>query len=208
MDVKQFVFERLSQVKFMNRWDYNVEVKNPALKPYIQIKPLYVAKTGGRLQKKRFGKGKIPIIERLIGRLMVPGHLGKKHKYTSYPASGAYYKNLKTVIRAFELIEKRMKKNPIQVLVTAIENVAPREEVTTLEIGGSRYPKAVDISPLRSIDLAIRHIVWGAYHKSRRTKKKMYEALADEIINAYNNNIDSFAVQKKLELERIAASSR
>lgn len=208
MDVKEYIAERLSKIKFLGRWDYNVEVKDISLKPYLNIDPWLVPKTAGRYQKERFGRGKIPIIERLIGRLMVPGHLGKKHKYTSYPASGKYYKNLRIVVKAFEIIEKRTGENPIQVLVRAIENAAPREEITTFEAGGARYPKAVDISPLRRIDLAIRHIVWGAYHKSRNTPKKMHEALAEEIIKAANNDTESFAIQKKLELERIASSSR
>jgi len=208
MDVKEFIAEKISKIKFLGRWEYDVEISDPSLKSYLNIRPWIVPKTGGRYQKKRFGRTMIPIIERLIGRLMVPGHLGKKHKYTSYRASGKYYKNLKIVIKAFEIIEKRTQQNPIKVLVKAIENAAPREEITTFEAGGSRYPKAVDISPLRRIDLAIRFIVWGAYHRSRNKNKKMYEALAEEIINAYNNSTESFAIQKKLELEKVAASSR
>jgi len=208
MDVKEFVAERMSKIKFLGRWKYDVEVSDPSLKPYLNVRGWLVPKTAGRYQKKRFGRSMIPIIERLIGRLMVPGHFGKKHKFTSYVASGKYYKNLRIVVKAFEIIENKTKQNPIKVLVKAIENAAPREEITTIEAGGSRYPKAVDISPLRRIDLALRFIVWGAYHRSRNKNKKMYEALAEEIINAYNNSTDSFAIQKKLELERIAASSR
>ncbi len=200
--------ERINKLKFWFRWDWNVEVTDPSLKAYINLRPWIVPKTCGRYQKKRFGKAKIPIIERLIGRLMVPGHLGKKHKYTSGHCTGKWYKALKIVLEAFEIIEKRTKQNPIQVLVRAIENAAPREEITTIEIGGARYPVAVDVSPQRRVDLAIRHIVWGAYHGSRRKPKSMAEALAEEIIKAANNDASSFAIQKKLELERIAESSR
>ena len=191
----------------MGRWKYEIEISDESLAKVMNLNPYYVPRTNGRYQKKRFGKTKIPIIERLIGRMMVPGHLGKKHKFTSYRASGKYYKNLKILIKAFEIIEKETKENPIKVLVKAIENAAPREEITTIEMGGARYPKAVDISPLRRVDLAIKHIVWGAFHKSRN-KGKMHEALAKEIIAAYKNSLDSFAIQKKLELERLAASSR
>jgi small subunit ribosomal protein S7 len=208
MAKEKVLLERISRVKLLGRWDYDVEVTDPSLKPYICLKPMLVPKTCGRYQKERMGRKDIPIVERLIGKMMVPGHLGKKHKYTSYPASGAYYKNLCIVIKAFELIEKKTKQNPLQVLVRAIENAAPREEITTFEAGGSSYPKATDISPLRRVDLALRFIVWGAYHRSRNTPKKMYEALAEELINAANNDTNSFAIQKKLEIERIAASSR
>ncbi|MEM4511547.1 MAG: 30S ribosomal protein S7 [Nanopusillaceae archaeon] len=197
----------LKNIMFFGRWKYDINIEDESLKQAINVKPYIVPKTCGRYQKKRFGSFNIPIIERLIGRLMTPGHMGKKHKFTSYRASGKYYKCLKIVLKAFEIIEKETKQNPIKVLVKAIENVAPREEITTIEMGGARYPKAVDISPKRRVDLAIRFIVQGAYHRSRN-KGKMYEALAKEIIAAYKNSVESFAISKKLELERLASSSR
>ncbi|MEM1687873.1 MAG: 30S ribosomal protein S7 [Nanopusillaceae archaeon] len=197
----------LKDIMFFGRWKYDIEIEDESLKQAMNLKPYIIPKTNGRHQKKRFGVFNIPIIERLIGRLMTPGHMGKKHKFTSYRASGKYYKCLKIVLRAFEIIEKETKQNPIKVLVKAIENAAPREEITTIEMGGARYPKAVDISPKRRIDLAIRFIVQGAYHRSRN-KGKMYEALAKEIIAAYKNSVESFAINKKLELERLASSSR
>ncbi|MEM4461121.1 MAG: 30S ribosomal protein S7, partial [Nanopusillaceae archaeon] len=191
----------LKDIMFFGRWKYDIEIEDESLKQAMNLKPYIIPKTNGRHQKKRFGVFNIPIIERLIGRLMTPGHMGKKHKFTSYRASGKYYKCLKIVLRAFEIIEKETKQNPIKVLVKAIENAAPREEITTIEMGGARYPKAVDISPKRRVDLAIRFIVQGAYHRSRN-KGKMYEALAKEIIAAYKNSVESFAINKKLELER------
>jgi small subunit ribosomal protein S7 len=197
----------LNDLKFLGRWKYEIDIEDETLKAFMNTKPYIVPKTNGRYQNKRFGKRNIPIIERFIGRMMTPGHLGHKHKFTSYYASGEYYKNLKILIKAFEIIEKETKQNPIKVLVKAIENAAPREEITNIEMGGARYPKAVDIAPLRRIDLAIRHIVWGAYHSSRN-KRDMASALAKEIIAAYKNSTESFAIQKKLELERLASSSR
>jgi len=197
----------VKDLKFFGRWKYEVEIEDESLRNIINVKPYVVPRTNGRYQKKKFGIVNIPIIEKLIGRLMTPGHFGKKHKFTSYRASGKYYKNLRIVLKAFEIIEKETKENPIKVFVKAVENAAPREEITTIEMGGARYPKAVDIAPKRRIDLAIRHIVWGAYHRSRN-KGKMHEALAKEIIAAYRNSVDSFAISKKLELERLAASSR
>ncbi|MCW1312900.1 MAG: 30S ribosomal protein S7 [Candidatus Parvarchaeota archaeon] len=197
----------LKDIMFFGRWKYDIEIEDESLKQAMNLKPYIIPKTNGRHQKKRFGVFNIPIIERLIGRLMTPGHMGKKHKFTSYRASGKYYKCLKIVLRAFEIIEKETKQNPIKVLVKAIENAAPREEITTIEMGGARYPKAVDISPKRRVDLAIRFIVQGAYHRSRN-KGKMYESLAKEIIAAYKNSVESFAINKKLELERLASSSR
>ncbi|MGC9132980.1 MAG: 30S ribosomal protein S7 [Nanopusillaceae archaeon] len=197
----------LNDLKFLGRWKYEIDVEDETLKAFMNIKPYIIPRTNGRYQNKRFGKRNIPIIERFIGRMMTPGHFGHKHKFTSYYASGEYYKNLRILIKAFEIIEKETKQNPIKVLTKAIENAAPREEITNIEMGGARYPKAVDIAPLRRIDLAIRHLVWGSYHNSRN-KKDMASTLAKEIIAAYRNSTDSFAIQKKLELERLASSSR
>ncbi len=197
----------IDELKFLGRWKYEIDVEDETLRRVMNLRPYILPRTAGRFQKKKFGRINIPIIERLIGKLMTPGHLGKKHKFTSYRATGKYYKNLLIVVKAFEIIEKELKENPIRVLTKAIENAAPREEITTIEMGGARYPKAVDISPLRRVDLAIRHIVIGAYHKSRN-KSDMASALAKEIILAYKNSVESFAIQKKLELEKLASSSR
>ena len=197
----------INDLKFLGRWKYEIDVEDETLRAFMNLKPYVVPKTNGRYQNRRFGRKNMPIIERLIGRLMTPGHYGGKHKFTSYYASGEYHKVLKILIKVFEIIEKETKQNPIKVLTKAIENAAPREEITNIEMGGARYPKAVDISPLRRIDLAIRYIVWGSYHGSRN-KKDMASALAKEIINAYKNSVESFAIQKKLELERLASSSR
>ncbi|BBL45301.1 30S ribosomal protein S7 [Nanobdella aerobiophila] len=197
----------INDLKFLGRWKYEIELEDDTLKAFMNTRAWVVPKTGGRYQNKRFGRRNIPIIERFIGRMMTPGHFGSKHRFTSYYASGEYYKNLSILVKVFEIIENETKQNPIKILVKAIENAAPREEITNIEMGGSRYPKAVDISPLRRIDLAIRFIIWGAYHNSRN-KKDMVSALSREIILAYKNSTDSYAIQKKLELERLASSSR
>ncbi len=195
--------------KLFGRWDYEeVTVEDPGLKDYINLKPMLIPYTGGRFQNKRFGKAKIHIIERLAGRLMTSGHQGKKHKWTSGHQTGEKYRAYKIIIKAFEIIEKETKENPLKVFVKAIENAAPREEVTVIEYGGARYPRAVVTSPQRRVDLAIRHMVWGAFHSSRKKPMSMEEALAKEIINAYKNSLQSYAIKKKLELERMAEAAR
>ncbi len=196
-------------IKFFNRWPAEgIEVNDPGLKDYITLTPRIVPKTGARYAKNRFHKSKISIVERLMNKLQVPGHRGKKHKITSGHCTGKGYKTYKIVERAFEIIEKRTGKNPIEVLVRAIENAAPREEIVTIEYGGARYPKAVECAPQRRVDLALRNIVHGAYNKSFNSKKKIYEALAEEIILAYNSSPNSNAIAKKGELEKQADASR
>ena len=113
------------------------------------------------------------------------------------------------VLSAFDQIEKKTNKNPIQVFVKALENACPREEGTGIEYGGARYSKAVEISPLRRVDIALRFMVWGAYSKSFNSKPKISETLANEILGAYNLDTNSSnALSKKLELERQADASR
>jgi len=112
------------------------------------------------------------------------------------------------MIKTMEIIENKTKKNPIQVIVSAVENACPREEIIAIEYGGARYPKAVECSPQRRVDLAVRFMTQGAAQKSFNQKKSVEDALADEILAAYNMSPNSAAVSKKQELERQADSSR
>ncbi|MBI4140568.1 30S ribosomal protein S7, partial [Candidatus Woesearchaeota archaeon] len=105
-------------------------------------------------------------------------------------------------------IEQKIKENPLKVFVKAIENAAPREEIVTIEYGGARYPKAVDCAPQRRVDVTLRHFVWGAYGQCFNRKKSLVDALADELIAAYRLDGKSFAINKKMELERQADASR
>ena len=109
---------------------------------------------------------------------------------------------------AFEIIEEKTKQNPLQLLINAIENAAPREEVTRLKYGGIAVPKAVDVAPSRRVDEALRNIAIGSTDASYKNKKSIEACLADEIILASKNDQNSHAVAKKEEVERIAASAR
>lgn len=139
---------------------------------------------------------------------MIPGHKAKKHYKTSYKMTGKAHTSYSIVENAFRLIEKQTKENPIKVFVKALENAAPREEIITIEYGGARYPKAVECAPQRRIDIALRLMSQGAYHRSFNSKKSMVDCLAEEIISAYKFDRGSNAVSKKLELERQADASR
>tara|TARA_Y100000310_G_scaffold145620_1_gene144938 strand:- start:535 stop:1128 length:594 start_codon:yes stop_codon:yes gene_type:complete len=184
-----------------------VSVSDVTLKPYINLDGKLVVKSQGRSSGK-FSQRKFHILERLSNRIAVPGHIGKKHKIITSWGSGKYYNNMKLVLSALEKIEKKKKENPVQVLVRAIEKVSPRDEITTIEYGGARYPQAVDVSPLRRVNLAVRWIVQGAYQKAFGKKKKMADTLANEIILASDENMDSYAMTKKNESERQADAAR
>ncbi len=184
-----------------------IQIQDPALKPYINLSTALLVKSYGRHIGK-FGAAKTNIIERLANRLAVPGHVGKKHKIITSWSSGKYSKNIKTVMTAFKIIEEKTKTNPVQILVKAIENSSPRDEITVIEYAGARYPQAVDSSPMRRINLAIRWIVQGAYNKCFGKKKKMAESLANELMLGANANMESYAMGKKNESEKQADSAR
>ena len=193
-----------------NRWSTEgVSVEDMGLQRYITLNARIIPKTGARYAGNKFHKSKTFIVERLINKIMVPGHI-KKHKHfrTSDYCTGKALTAMNAVRDALAIIEKKISQNPIKVLVKAIENAAPREEIITIEYGGARYPKAVDCAPQRRVDIALRHFVWGAYGQCFNKKKSLEDSLADEIIAAYQCDGKSFAINKKNEVERQADASR
>ena len=194
--------------KIFGIWDISeVKIEDLGLQSAINLEPKLILKSQGRNVVK-YGQTKINIVERLINKIATAGHRGKKHKIEIGHSTWKFTKNAKTVIEAFKIIEKKTNANPVQVLVKAIENAAPRDEVTTIEYGGARYPQAVDVSPLRRVNLALKHIVHGASDKAFGKKKKLYHSLAEEIIMTYEGNGESFALKKKNESEKQADSAR
>ena len=194
--------------KLFDMYDVSeIEIKDSSLKPHINLTPRILLKSHGRNIEK-FAKSRVNILERLANRIAVPGHVGKKHKIITSWSSGKYNKNMGIVIAALDFIEKKTKKNPIQVLVNAIDNGSPRDEITVIEHAGARYPQAVDCSPLRRIDLALRWIVQGSYQRCFAKKKSMSQSLAEEIIKASEENMESYSIGKKNEAEKQADSAR
>ncbi|MBM3230408.1 30S ribosomal protein S7 [Candidatus Pacearchaeota archaeon] len=198
-----------SSLKVFDLYDVStIVIKDPAMRAYMNFVPRVLIKSYGRRNTEYMGNTKVNLIERLANRLAVPGHQGKKHKIITSWSSGKYNKNMRTIMTVLALIEQRTKKNPVQVLASAIENGSPRDEITVIEQAGARYPQAVDCSPIRRINLAIRWIVQGSYAKAFGKKKKIAETLADEIMKASEGNMESYAMSKKNEVEKQADSAR
>jgi len=196
-------------IKFFGKWDSEgIKIQDPGLKGYIIVEPRLIPKNYGRFAGNRFHKSKCSIVERLVNKVMIPGHKAKKHKASSGHITGMNTQAMKIVVKAFNIIEQKTKKNPISVLVQAVENAAPREEIVAIEYGGARYPKAVECSPQRRIDLVMRYMTQGAYQKAFKNKKQIEQALADEILNAASMKPESNALAKKHDLERQADASR
>jgi len=173
-----------------------VKIEDRGLERYINLdtENIYL---GGIYSNKMFAKSKMPIVERLINNIM------RTEKYT-----GKKIKAYKVVKTAFEIIDKKTKSNPMQVFIDALQNTAPKEETTRLRFGGISVPKAVDVAPQRRIDIAIRNICTGVVNSTHKNKKSISVCLADEIIKASKNDVASFAVAKKNDIERIAKSAR
>ncbi|MEM7818311.1 MAG: 30S ribosomal protein S7 [Candidatus Aenigmatarchaeota archaeon] len=198
----------MSELKLFGRWDWNVEVKDAGLKRYINLNPIVIPRTYGRYSQIRFGKEKMNIVERLITRMMVPGHKGKKHLISSARCVGKTDKIIKIIKETLEIIESKTKKNPIEVLVRAIENSAPLEEPLSYQIGGIIARTAVIISPQRRVDIAIRNIVNSCYRR-KVGFAKMKDLLAEEIIAAANNDISkSYALKERERIEKEAEGAR
>ncbi len=189
---------RADEIRLFGKWSWvGVEIRDPGLKRYISLRPIWLPHTGGRHEHRRFAKAEVPIVERLMNKLMRPGRNGgKKHK--------AY----NIVKAAFDIIYFETGENPIQVLVRAIENAAPREDTTRIMYGGITYRVSVDVSPQRRVDQALKFIADGARQCAFNNPKPIEECLAEEIILAARGDPQSHAIRQKEEIERIALSSR
>jgi len=186
------------ECKLFDKWDISgIEVKDPGLAQVVSLRPVVIPHSGGRHEKRKFWKYSVNIVERLVNRVAQTARAG-----------GRKAKAINIVKHAFEIVSIQTGRNPVEVFVDALVNSAPREDTTRVSYGGIVYYQSVDISPGRRLDLAIRNIVDGAKRKSFKTRKSMAESLAEEIINAASNSEASFAVSRKIELERHAEASR
>ncbi|MCL4430612.1 MAG: 30S ribosomal protein S7 [Chloroflexi bacterium] len=186
------------EIKLFQKWSFkDIAVVDIGLQRYLNLTPMVAPHSMGRHEHQRFRKAKVNIVERLINGLMRSGkNSGKKAKATNI------------VKETFEIINLRTNKNPIEVLVKAVENASPCEDTTRVSYGGVVYHLSVDVAPQRRIDLAIRHITEGARASSKNNPRSIQETLADELVLAANKDIKSVAIAKRNEIERVAQSSR
>lgn len=177
-------------------WDVSeIEYTDPSTRRYLNVTP--VAHTMGRHASKQFEKSEISVVERLINRLMQNGeNTGKKQQAT------------RIVREAFEEVHERTEENPVQVLVRAVENAAPREETVRLKYGGISVPKAVDVAPQRRVDQALKFIAEGVESSSYKSPVSASEALARQLIGAADYDVQTYAIAQKEERERVAAAAR
>ncbi len=199
-------------VKLFGKYSYSgITINDPSIAQVISLKPVIMPHTYARHANKQFAKQRVNVVERLVNKLMRGGtgeKLGGKIIRTHGKLQGKKSKAIKIVRTAFEIVEKQTSQNPIQLLIKAVENSAPREGVTRVRLGGIAYQVAVDEAAQRRLDIALRNIALAAITQAFKNKLSVAEALANEIILASKNSQDSYSVKRKNESERMAKSAR
>jgi small subunit ribosomal protein S7 len=104
---------------------------------------------------------------------------------------------------AFDIIEKRLKEQPVELFEKAVNNVKPVIEVKSRRVGGSTYQVPTEVVPSRRTALAIRWLISNA---QERTEKAMREKLAGELIDAANNR--GGAIKKKEAVHKMAEANK
>ncbi len=144
-----------------NQWDMSeVQINDPALVRYINLHSMIVPHSCGKFTRQEFNKANMLIVERLINRLM------KSSKNT-----GKKTLAIRIVTDAFDIINKKTKKNPVQVLVEAVTNTGQREETVRLKYGGINVPKSVDTAPLRRVNTSMFFISEAVYKRLPEEQK-------------------------------------
>jgi small subunit ribosomal protein S7 len=104
---------------------------------------------------------------------------------------------------AFDIIENRAHKSPMDVFEEAVNNATPILEVKPRRVGGATYQVPVEVRPERRLSLAMRWLVQNA---RRRTGKSMAEKLAAELMDAAQGQ--GATIKKKEDTHRMAEANR
>ncbi|MEO8613445.1 MAG: 30S ribosomal protein S7 [Chloroflexota bacterium] len=104
---------------------------------------------------------------------------------------------------ALEIIEEKIKREPVEVFETALRNVAPAVEVKPMRVGGSTYQVPVEVPHARATTLAMR---WLLENSRKRGGKNMAEKLSSELLDAANGQ--GASVKKKDDTHRMAEANR
>ena len=180
------------------KWDAtDVVCDDPGLAPYINLQTIGTPHSGGRHANEYFGKANLSIIERFINNLMRSGKFSGKKQHCA-----------KAFENALDTISEKTGANPLQNFIDAIKEAAPCEEITRIKMGAVSQPKAVDSSPMRRIDIALRNLSVGCASATAKSKKSLTEGIVSEITKAAQGDVSSYSVAKRDEVERIASSAR
>jgi small subunit ribosomal protein S7 len=189
-----------------------LEIRDKSIAQAISLKPVVVPHSFGRNAKRYMGKTQVNIVERLANKLMRGGTGAKtsgKVIRTKGQMQGKKLRSLRIVDDALGIVANETKGNPVQALIRAVENAAPREDTTRVSYGGVSYQVSVDISATRRLDMALRNMALAALMGAFNKPKSLSQSLASEIINTAKGDVQaSYAIKKRDETERMARSAR
>ena len=109
----------------------------------------------------------------------------------------------KIVYGAFDEIENKMKRPPLEVFHEALDNIKPSVEVRSRRVGGATYQVPVEVRPQRREALAIRWLIKASRDRNEKTMK---DRLASELIDAVNTR--GSAVKKKDDTHKMAEANK
>jgi len=109
----------------------------------------------------------------------------------------------KIVYKAFDILEERVRQDPLEVFDQALNNITPEMEVRPRRVGGATYQVPVEIRHDRRTSLGIRWLVTSAQSRKGRPA---HLSLADELLDAYSNT--GAAVRRREETHRMAEANR
>ncbi|MDP4126401.1 MAG: 30S ribosomal protein S7 [Bacillota bacterium] len=104
---------------------------------------------------------------------------------------------------AFNMIQEKVGKDPLEVFGNALKNVMPVLEVKARRVGGANYQVPIEVRADRRSTLALRWIVAQA---RKRGEKTMQEKIAGELLDASNNTGGS--VKKKEDMHKMAEANK
>jgi len=107
------------------------------------------------------------------------------------------------VYNAFERVEEKVKRAPVEIFHEALENIQPSVEVRSRRVGGATYQVPVEVRPERREALAIRWLIIAC---RKRNENTMEERLAGELLDAVNNR--GTAVKKREDTHKMAEANK
>ncbi|MDY4954006.1 MAG: 30S ribosomal protein S7, partial [Candidatus Onthomonas sp.] len=128
------------------------------------------------------------MVTRLVNSVMLDGKKGVAQK---------------VVYGAFELIQEKAGKDPLETFNAALENIMPVLEVKARRVGGATYQVPIEVRPERRQTLGLR---WLTNYSRARSERTMKERLAGEIMDAYNNAGN--AVKKREDTHKMAEANK
>jgi small subunit ribosomal protein S7 len=128
------------------------------------------------------------LVSKFINSMMLQGKKGV--------AETIFYKSM-------DILQQKTGKDPIEVFVQSLENVKPLVEVKSRRVGGATYQVPVEIRPERRQALGIRWLIHNSRSRSERT---MFQRLAGEFMDAFNNT--GVSIKKKEDTHKMAEANK